>query len=443
METEQVIAAWRALGRQLAASRQAAGLTQQQLARLVVCSRSAVANIETGRQHSGRDFWARCDQVLGTGDALGRGHGEVAAVVRAERVRAAVDARYQSLAVSFGQQAGGARTAGDQTPQGGDGDPLGGLRAAAGSGVTVRDPQVVAWLADALPGHARTAGMFGGGELVPLITRHLSLLRAGLDATRGTERARLLAVAARYAELAGWLGQDLGRRGDARFWSDRALDWATEAGEREFVSYVLMRKSDLAEERGSARRVLDLARAAGQVPGLGPRARALVSQQEAVGHARDQDALRFEQALEEARQNVAAAAGSDDAPWGQYCTPAYLAMQEAAGWIELGQPGKAVTLIQRELPNIPAADQVDRGFFGARLARAYARDGHADRAAGEALAAWDTIVATSSQRALRELRPVRTAVGRQPGTAAAARFCAAFDAHARQLRLVRAQRPAR
>jgi creatinine amidohydrolase len=135
-----------------------------------------------------------------------------------------------------------------------------------------------------------------------------------------------------------------------------------------------MRKSDLAEERGPARRVLDLAQAAGQVPALGPRARALVLQQEAVGRARDQDARRFEQALEEARDDVAAAAGSEDAPWGRYCTPAYVAMQEAAGWIELGQPGRAVTVIQRELPSIPAADQVDRGFFGARLARAYAQD---------------------------------------------------------------------
>ena len=445
-EAPQVAAAWQALGRQLAASRQAAGLTQEQLAKLVVCSRSAVANIETGRQHAGGDFWARCDQALGTGDALRRGHAEVAAAVRADRVQAAARARYQSLAVSFGQQADAAPLVPDQvlaTPPGADGDRSGGLLAVAGSGVTARDPQVVACLADALPGFARTAGMFGGGELVPLITRHPGVLRAGLEVTRGAQRDRLLAVASRYAEFQGWLGQYPGRHDDAQFWSERALEWAKQAGDSEFVSYVLKRKSDLAEERGSARRVLDLARAAGQVPALGPRAQALAVQQEAVGHARDQDARRFEKALEEAREDVAAAVGSEDAPWGQYCTPTYIAMQEATGCIELGQPGRAVQLIESELPSIPATDQVDRGFYGARLARACARDGRVDRAAEEALAAWDTIVATRSQRALRELGRVRAAVGRQPKTAAAARFCATFDARTRQLSLVRSQQPAR
>jgi hypothetical protein len=82
-------------------------------------------------------------------------------------VQAAARARYQGLAVSFGPHADAASLAADQgltLLPGGDGDQSGPLLAAEGSCVTARDPQVVACLADALTGHARTAAMFGGGR---------------------------------------------------------------------------------------------------------------------------------------------------------------------------------------------------------------------------------------------------------------------------------------
>ena len=89
--------AWRALGRQLAASRRAAGLSQVQLAGLTDYSRSAVANVETGRQQAPRAFWASCDAPLGTGTALIRGYDEVVANARREKVRAAVAARQATV----------------------------------------------------------------------------------------------------------------------------------------------------------------------------------------------------------------------------------------------------------------------------------------------------------------------------------------------------------
>jgi DNA-binding XRE family transcriptional regulator len=53
-------AALHALGHQLAACRRAAGLNQERLAALTDYSRSTVANVETGRQRVGPDFWRRC-----------------------------------------------------------------------------------------------------------------------------------------------------------------------------------------------------------------------------------------------------------------------------------------------------------------------------------------------------------------------------------------------
>ena len=395
-------------------------MNQERLAALADYSRSTIANVETGRQHIGYEFWARCDEVLLTGDALRRGHAEVMAAERADRAQAVAQARYDSLAVAFNGRDEAAEPGMAARPE----LPAG----------PVCDPLVVAQLADALPGYARAAALFGGGDVLPLILRHVRLLHAGLDSVRGQQRERLVEACARYGEFAGWLCQDLGRSGDAMFWSDRALEWARESGDGGFVSYVLMRHSDIAEGRGLARQVLDLADAAGRLAALGPRARALVVQQAATGHALDGDAARFERTIEEARDRVEIAAGSDDAPWGMYCTPTYIAMQEASGWRRLGRADRAVELFEREIGQLEAADRVDGGVFRARLARAHAMDGEADSAGHAALTAWELACGTGSARAWQDLARVRRTLGRRPQDPLAARFAAVFDAHARPVR---------
>ena len=92
-DTDEAARAWRALGRQLAASRRAAGLNQEELAGLAGYSRSTIANAETGRQHVPRGFWVRCDAALGTGTALARGHDQVAAAARRGHAQAAAGAQ--------------------------------------------------------------------------------------------------------------------------------------------------------------------------------------------------------------------------------------------------------------------------------------------------------------------------------------------------------------
>lgn len=65
LESEQVVAARKALGRQLAALRQASGYTQAQLASMVGYTRSTLGNVETGRQNVPRTFWELCRDELG------------------------------------------------------------------------------------------------------------------------------------------------------------------------------------------------------------------------------------------------------------------------------------------------------------------------------------------------------------------------------------------
>jgi transcriptional regulator with XRE-family HTH domain len=91
----------RELGRQLAALRRQAGLTQRGLAALAGFSRTTVSMAEIGRACH-REFWEACDKVLDTGGALTTGADQIDAVRDAERraaARAAQEAR-QARAVA-------------------------------------------------------------------------------------------------------------------------------------------------------------------------------------------------------------------------------------------------------------------------------------------------------------------------------------------------------
>lgn len=89
IDSEEISEARRALGRQLAALRQAAGYNQHQFAPLTCYGRSTVANVETGRQQVPREFWERCDEVLGTDGALATGADRITAKVQQYRRDAA------------------------------------------------------------------------------------------------------------------------------------------------------------------------------------------------------------------------------------------------------------------------------------------------------------------------------------------------------------------
>ena len=83
----------RELGRQLAALRRAAGLTQQGLASLAGFSRPVVSLAEIGRQSQAREFWQACDKALDTGGVLAGGVDQIDAVREAEQHAAACAAQ--------------------------------------------------------------------------------------------------------------------------------------------------------------------------------------------------------------------------------------------------------------------------------------------------------------------------------------------------------------
>jgi DNA-binding XRE family transcriptional regulator len=90
IDPTRITAARRALGRQLAAYRKAAGLSQHQLAPQVHYGRSTIANVEIGRQNVPREFWTLCDQAVRAGGALLHGYDELAALAQRQQEEQAV-----------------------------------------------------------------------------------------------------------------------------------------------------------------------------------------------------------------------------------------------------------------------------------------------------------------------------------------------------------------
>ncbi|MFJ4090001.1 hypothetical protein ACIPYS_00310 [Kitasatospora sp. NPDC089913] len=277
------------------------------------------------------------------------------------------------------------------------------------------DPDLfVSHLRCAMPGHYKAANLLGSRHALDAVTRHVRLLDRLQQDAEGRARDELLTIGARTAEFLGWLNQDLGDFDQALYWSDRAMEWAQEAGDDVMAAYVLFRKSNQATAQRNAQKAVSLARAAQRSVGATHRIRALAAQQEAQGHALMGNPRFAQEKFDEAHQVAASPDDShaDDALDLAYCTPTYIEMQRANCLIELGDPHTAVGMFEAELRILPAVYRNDQGVYLSRLARAYAVSGEPEQAAAAADRALSIAVDTESARAMSELSAAGRALQR-------------------------------
>jgi transcriptional regulator with XRE-family HTH domain len=264
--------------------------------------------------------------------------------------------------------------------------------------------EVADHLARAFPELSTEDWLLGPHEVLGTVGGHLDLIQQLLPNLVGARRVRLLQVGARYAEFTSWLNQDSGNLRAATHWADRAMEWAQEAGNPHMVSYVLVRKSDQAAATRDVPRAIGLAQSALQHGRrLTSRGRAVALQQLAVGHALAGDEVACQRALDTAAQLAQRSQQDHDEGPGRYCTPAYVEIQRAATWIELGRPERAITLFEDSLARLPSVHRRDRGVYLARLASAYALSGSPDTSVPKGWEALTVAQATGSRRITTEL----------------------------------------
>jgi tetratricopeptide (TPR) repeat protein len=215
----------------------------------------------------------------------------------------------------------------------------------------------------------------GPQSLVNIAPQQLRFVENLLSNTRGKDRKQLLHVAARYAEFAGWVYQDTGALNSAMQMSSMALDFAQEADDEMLISYILMRRSNIATDAKRPELALKLADAAlDKATYLPPHYCAVALRQRAhafsqLGQLGD-CASTVELAFKFAERSV-----DSEKDLAQYCTPEYVEMEAAHCWIELGQADKAISTLQHSLAVWKPEFRRDLGLCLARLSVAHASSG--------------------------------------------------------------------
>ncbi|MBV9160644.1 MAG: hypothetical protein JO281_03590 [Pseudonocardiales bacterium] len=181
--------------------------------------------------------------------------------------------------------------------------------------------------------------------------------------------------------------------------SSIALDFAQEAGDETLISYILMRRSNIATDAKRPELALKLANAAlDKMPHLPPRYCAVALRQRAHAFVQlgqsDDCASALELAFKFAERSV-----DSEQDLAQYCTPEYVEMEAAYCWIELGQVDKAIGTLQHSLVGWKPEFRRDLGLCLARLAVAYASSGQIENA---------LIVADRSLEIVRDTKSFRT-----------------------------------
>ncbi|MFG3342392.1 helix-turn-helix transcriptional regulator [Glycomyces sp. NPDC048151] len=246
----------------------------------------------------------------------------------------------------------------------------------------------------------------GPHPLRGLVTSHFRVIESFLDSARGTDFKQVTYAAARHAELGGWLAQDAGDLPAAAAWTKSALDAARISSNRELESYILMRQSNIATDRGDAKLAIALADAAWQTARSQSEAlHVLALRQRAHAHAALGDSAAALRDAERARTLLL-----HDSPelsdLTGYCTLEFLTMESASCLVDLGFAAEAIPILESGLQDWDPTRRRDLGLCLARLALAYAHCRETEIAMSISQQAADIAATTRSHRTLRVLQRV-------------------------------------
>jgi transcriptional regulator with XRE-family HTH domain len=400
-------------GPELRRRRQEAGLSLSQLAEHTHYSKSYLSKVETGRKPAGATLARLCDVALNAG-------GELSALVQAAPPgRAAPDPTDDSEVWVVSLAADGAggflpMRRRDVLSLGAAGFLGIGFQTRATSAAARDESALIAFRA--MFDQSRKLGQLTSpGAVLPSVITMTQALRGMASAAGSDTRNGLLLLAGRCAEYAGWMSQEAGDDKAAGWWTDRATELAGAAGDGDLAAYTLIRQAEIMLYRDDAHQTIALARAAQSHLGTAPRVRGLAAQREAQGHALAGDYDSCNRLLDRAATLLAADQRESvtNPTLGSSTVPNL--DQVIRGWClyDLGRPGEAADILDRELPLIANSARRARARFGIRHALAHADAGHTDEACSLTDALLDTVDLVDSATIRLDLRRLaRTLVRR-------------------------------
>jgi transcriptional regulator with XRE-family HTH domain len=418
------------LGAVLAIFRAASGLSQQDVADIMSWSQSTVSLIEKGQRETlfdVRELLRFADMVEMPREALTPVLvGEPDASLGDDFLKGPSDEAGEKVdRRSFGELAAGAAAA-VMLPE-----------VAIPSRVTAAHVRYLRTCADSLYGREQA---IGGGGILKQALRQWHRARRMLDESFYTEQigGELISAVGDLAIRAGWASYDSGdQTGIARHLYGEALLLAEQAEDDAMVVRVLASMSlqsvQLARDSrpGLAREAVRLSARAADLARRDPtpRLHALIAARQAIAHAALGDGHGFRTAIARSWRELDRGLGADDPLWLRFVVPAEISVHEGKGLTYLGDPHAAVKAYQKSMEDDGLSHR-NRACYHSQLAAALAGCGDVAGALSEGLAVLPALEGrVVSLRALRELRPVRSAAER----AGAEEFCTRFDAAARTL----------
>jgi transcriptional regulator with XRE-family HTH domain len=287
------------------------------------------------------------------------------------------------------------------------------------------DAAVVDHLAGVLAQQRKAEDVLGPRlVLVPVLAEIDLVERLARDA-RGPVRAQLVQLVAEYRQFAGWMGEDTGDHAAALLHYARAMDAAQEVGDHNMITSVLSMKSHLAWSERDAAQAIGLAAAGRRDPGkVSASVLALITQQEARGHALEGDRRDVDRLLDRTESLTTAAAEhpEDEPPWVYFNTPERVLFQRGVAYVELGRYSEAAELFEAARASLPEGYRRDHGRYAANLAIAAAHDGQVDRAVAAGRESLAIAVETGSAHTVTDLRRMRRALTEWDDSAAVREF---------------------
>lgn len=386
--------------------RQAAGLSLGDLAAATHYSKGYLSKVETGIKPASIDVARRCDAALNAGGTL---VALVAPRVTASPVDGEALDEGEVWMMAFDPGGGGQFTPVSRRHA---------LAAGAGSllewrlgdsvSPVVMDDEAVARFG-AVFAEIRALGLATSPVAVlPVVIAQTHTLRGLAASADEPTRQKLLLLAGRHAEYAGWMAQEAGDERAALWWTDAAVKFANAAGDKDLQAYSSVRKAGVLLYRNDATGVIDLARQAQRRSGVSRRIRGLAARREAQGHALAGDRDDCLRALDRAAEllDTSAKDASGTPPLGSTSTPNQHLL--VTGWClyDLGRPREGAEILDRAVADIPPTANRAAARFGARRALAHAAAGqieHACSIASETITAAALIDSATIRSDLRQL----------------------------------------
>ncbi len=271
------------------------------------------------------------------------------------------------------------------------------------------DTEVIDYFRRVLTEHYTADKMLGPASLLRPVLAQISVLDDLRKGARATHVGPLMQVLSQYAEMAGWLHQDLGELDAAMHWSRRAAEWAQCADDPQMAAYMLIRQSNIAGLTDDHAAVVQLASAACRNPvGLEPKLTALAAQQQARGLAMLGEHDKSHRLLDQAAETL-----RDHPQVTEPHVPVYLhhydldtlEEQSAVCYRVAGRADAAATILEAQIGRLPRSFTRDRGHLTAKLAVAVAQSPQPDLARATHLGQEALTIAhqTGSARIRREL----------------------------------------